>query len=106
MDNFDATAEESITSFVNKYPLTVPYFQDRELSDDGLDMTLESFRERNDLTRDEMDRELQHHLAQAVVPDGEDCSSLCLKLVLCHKKLTAGLTACAVILVGILMWLF
>lgn len=104
MDNFEATPEETISSFVNKYPLTVPYFQDRELSDEGMEMTLEGFRERNNLRWDEMDRELQNHLARAVVPEGENCSSLCLKWVLCHKKISVGLMVIVTIVIGILMW--
>lgn len=105
MNHFDAHEGETIESFINKYPLTVSYFQDRGLGEEGLSMKLGNFRIRNDLGPGEFEQELQHHMAKAVVPDHENCLTLCLTETMCGKKITAAVLVTGVLCVAGLWWL-
>lgn len=90
MDNFKANSDESIEEFINKYPLTVPFFQEREMNEKGLKMSLAAFCEKNGFDLKQLDKKLQEHLARTVVPDSKDCYSICLSDVLCGKTILTG----------------
>lgn len=103
MDNFKAQRDETIESFINKYPLTVPYFQERNLSDRGLETTLGEFCETNELNWNDLDRQLREHLARAVIPESDNCFTLCTSNNLCGKKMIAGIML-VILFTGSISW--
>jgi hypothetical protein len=104
VDDFEARPEESIGSFVNKYPLTVTYFQSDERVGSELSMSLDKFRRKRDLSWSELERELQQHLARAVMPE-KDCTTFCFTELVCGRQITALLFTGGILVAGCLAWI-
>ncbi len=76
MNSFQSSPSESIKQFINKYPLTVNYFQQSGLPEEGFESSLKEFSLHQGKSMEELDAELRRHMARVAQPE-EDCSLPC-----------------------------
>lgn len=77
METFQADSDETIRTFINRYPLAVSFFQQDGDLEQKLSLTLEEYCRQQDIKLEELEAGLQNHMAEVAQPDA-DCSIPCL----------------------------